>query len=94
MPASLHSLLAAARPPELYYPALFVFNLFPLHFPITLWGVDAPYGRFGGGGEGRAWGYMNGELVMSAGAGCVGAGCWALCRLGCRGQGGWRGLWS
>ena len=59
MPMDLHSLIARNRPPPLFYPALYLFNLFPLHAPLTLWGMDAPYGRFGQGGEG-SWLYMNG----------------------------------
>lgn len=33
-------------PPSLFYLTLAVFHLFPLHSPITLWGLDAPFGRF------------------------------------------------
>ncbi|WVN88418.1 uncharacterized protein L203_103627 [Cryptococcus depauperatus CBS 7841] len=33
-------------PPSHFFPALLTFHLFPLHAPITLFGLDAPFGRF------------------------------------------------
>jgi hypothetical protein len=69
MPMSVHSLLGRNRPPPLFYPALYLFNLFPLHAPLTLWGLDAPYGRFGAGEKATGvsrWLYLNGTLYTSA----------------------------
>ncbi|KAK4683650.1 hypothetical protein P7C73_g6586, partial [Tremellales sp. Uapishka_1] len=33
-------------PPSTYYVALVLFHLFPLHAPLTLYVLDAPFGRF------------------------------------------------
>jgi hypothetical protein len=30
----------------LFYPSLVIYHLFPLHAPLTLWFLDAPFGRF------------------------------------------------
>lgn len=37
---------AVASTNALFYPLLWVFHLFPLHAPITMWLLDAPFGRF------------------------------------------------
>lgn len=36
----------ATPPPRTFYPLLLLFHLFPLHAPVTLWILDAPFGRF------------------------------------------------
>lgn len=34
-------------PPKNFFPSLIIFHLFPLHSPITFFGlIDAPFGRF------------------------------------------------
>ncbi|WWC62087.1 uncharacterized protein I303_104677 [Kwoniella dejecticola CBS 10117] len=33
-------------PPTSFFPTLLTFHIFPLHAPITLWHLDAPFGRF------------------------------------------------
>jgi hypothetical protein len=32
--------------PGKFYPLLGLYHLLPLHFPITTWGYDVPWGRF------------------------------------------------
>lgn len=32
--------------PAKLYPLLALYHLLPLHFPITTWGFDVPWGRF------------------------------------------------
>ncbi|BEI91876.1 uncharacterized protein CcaverHIS019_0406960 [Cutaneotrichosporon cavernicola] len=33
-------------PPDKFYPLLLAFHIFPIHAPITLWLLDAPFGKF------------------------------------------------
>lgn len=33
-------------PPDSFYSVLLAFHAFPLHSPLTLFGIDAPWGRF------------------------------------------------
>lgn len=35
-----------AMPPDAFYSVLLAFHAFPLHSPLTLFGIDAPWGRF------------------------------------------------
>jgi 3-oxo-5-alpha-steroid 4-dehydrogenase 1 len=39
-------LTPAHPPPGRFYPLLLAFHIFPLHAPITLWLLDAPFGKF------------------------------------------------
>lgn len=41
----LGSLLNAGAPGK-FWPLLALYHLLPLHFPITTWGYDVPWGRF------------------------------------------------
>lgn len=37
---------AVASASPMFFPLLFVFHLFPLHVPLTLFVLDAPFGKF------------------------------------------------
>jgi hypothetical protein len=54
----------------LFYALLKVYHTFPLHSPVTLLYMDAPWGRFAynqqRGREGqRAWGDLDGNLAWA-----------------------------
>ncbi|KAL7421628.1 hypothetical protein Q5752_003397 [Cryptotrichosporon argae] len=51
-----------SSPPPRFYAALGLYHLFPLHAPLTLWVVDAPFGRFSQGGR---W-HVDGNLAWAA----------------------------
>jgi hypothetical protein len=50
----------------LFYPSLVIYHLFPLHAPLTLWFLDAPFGRFAK--KTSSWN-VNGEGMPSMGLG-------------------------
>ena len=36
-------------PPPLFIPLILLYHLLPFHAPLTLWVLDAPFGRFNEG---------------------------------------------
>ena len=54
-----------SSPPPKFFSFLSLYHILPIHFPLTLWVFDAPFGRFGRpDGEGSRW-WINGELFIS-----------------------------
>jgi hypothetical protein len=45
--ATVHmSVFTLGQAPAKFYSLLALYHLLPLHFPITTWGYDVPWGRF------------------------------------------------
>lgn len=63
------------------YPLLVIFHLFPLHAPITLWLMDAPFGKFSWDSvlnlpAGIAWAVMECVSVSSSCSSVIPSSCW------------------
>ncbi|WVF71272.1 hypothetical protein IAT40_006075 [Kwoniella sp. CBS 6097] len=63
MPSPLPLGLGLPTPPTAFFPSLLIFHLFPLHAPLTLYILDAPFGRFANKTSG--WN-VNGNIAWAA----------------------------
>ncbi|ORX35811.1 hypothetical protein BD324DRAFT_631804 [Kockovaella imperatae] len=67
MGAYFSAVSSIPAPPVKFFSLLGLYHLLPIHFPLTLWGIDAPFGRFARqDGQGSKLLWMNGNIAWAA----------------------------